>query len=90
MDVYEEEAEYFFEDFSNDIMVDDDMARLLSFPNVLVTSHQGFFTREAVQAIAEVTMENIHTFETDGILANEICYKCNSGCKKDQGAKRCF
>jgi len=90
LDVYEEEAEYFFEDFSNDIMIDDDLARLLSFPNVLVTSHQGFFTREAVQAIAEVTMDNIHTFDTDGILANEICYKCNGACKKDSGEKRCF
>ena len=90
LDVYEEEGDYFFEDFSNDIMVDDDLARLLSFPNVLVTSHQGFFTREAMQAIAEVSMANIHTFATDGVLTNEICYKCTGGCKKDKGEKRCF
>ncbi|MDR2933517.1 MAG: 2-hydroxyacid dehydrogenase [Oscillospiraceae bacterium] len=72
LDVYEEESDYFFEDLSNDIIPDDDLARLLSFPNVLITSHQAFFTREAMQAIAIVTMENIHTFETGGALDNEV------------------
>jgi len=90
LDVYEEEEEYFFEDFSNEVLVDDDLARLLSFPNVLITSHQGFFTREAMQEIAAVTMKNIHAFEADETLVNEICYRCNSGCSKKEGQKRCF
>ena len=90
LDVYEEEEEYFFEDLSNEILPDDELARLLSFPNVLITSHQGFFTSEAMQAIAEVTMGNIRTFERDEILANEICYMCGSTCRKTAGEKRCF
>jgi len=90
LDVYEEEEEYFFEDFSNEVMVDDDLARLLSFPNVLITSHQGFFTREAMQEIAAVTMKNIYAFETDQVLENEICYRCGSECNKKDGQKRCF
>jgi len=90
LDVYEEEEEYFFEDLSNEVMLDDDLARLLSFPNVLVTSHQGFFTREAMQEIAAVTMENIHAFETDGTLVNEVCYRCDKDCNKKEGQKRCF
>lgn len=71
LDVYEEESEYFFEDYSNEIVTDDDLQRLLSFPNVIVTSHQGFFTREAVQAIAQVTMNNINHFEK-GEIINEV------------------
>ena len=90
LDVYEEEEDYFFEDFSNEVLVDDDLARLLSFPNVLITSHQGFFTREAMQEIAAVTMKNIHEFETDATLVNEICYKCGTECRKKEGQKRCF
>jgi len=91
LDVYEEEEEYFFEDFSNEVLVDDDLARLLSFPNVLITSHQGFFTREAMQEIAAVTMKNIQAFETDKALVNEICYRCGtSSCRKKEGQKRCF
>ena len=90
LDVYEEEEEYFFEDFSNEVMMDDDLARLLSFPNVLITSHQGFFTREAMQEIAAVTMKNIHAFETDEALENEICYRCGAACVKKEGQKRCF
>ncbi|MCL2089538.1 MAG: 2-hydroxyacid dehydrogenase [Oscillospiraceae bacterium] len=74
LDVYEEESEYFFEDYSTDIVEDDELARLLSFPNVVVTSHQGFFTREAMQAIAMVTLENIHAFAEGEELVNEISY----------------
>ena len=87
LDVYEEEEEYFFEDLSNEVLVDDDLARLLSFPNVLITSHQAFFTREAMQAIASVTMENIRAFDKDELLLNEICYQCGAVCVK-QGAKQ--
>jgi D-lactate dehydrogenase len=56
LDVYEQEADFFFEDLSNEILTDDLLARLLTFPNVLVTGHQAFFTRDALQAIAEVTL----------------------------------
>ncbi|MDD5946004.1 MAG: 2-hydroxyacid dehydrogenase [Clostridia bacterium] len=58
LDVYEEEDEYFFEDRSNDIISDDELSRLLTFPNVLVTSHQAFFTKEATKSIAETTLNN--------------------------------
>jgi D-lactate dehydrogenase len=89
LDVYEEEEKYFFEDFSASSIADDVLARLLTFPNVLVTSHQGFFTREAVAAIAETTLANIREFFDGGGLKNEICYQCNAGCPKKEG-RRCF
>ncbi len=66
LDVYEEEAGLFFEDRSRNIITDDVFARLLTFPNVLITGHQGFFTREALTAIAETTLENIAAFEREG------------------------
>lgn len=58
LDVYEEEDDYFFEDRSNEIISDDELSRLLTFPNVLITSHQAFFTTEAMKAIAETTLNN--------------------------------
>ena len=64
LDVYEEEADLFFEDLSNRVLQDDTLARLLTFPNVLITSHQAFFTREAMQNIADTTLENIAAFAT--------------------------
>ena len=76
LDVYEEESDYFFEDFSNKIITDDVLARLLSFNNVMVTSHQGFFTQEALQGIATTTLENIRDFFVERKLSNQICYKC--------------
>lgn len=66
LDVYEEEAGLFFEDLSNRIIPDDVFARLLTFPNVLITGHQGFFTREALTAIADTTIANITDFEATG------------------------
>jgi D-lactate dehydrogenase len=63
LDVYEEEAELFFEDQSQHVIQDDVFARLLTFPNVLVTGHQGFFTAEALRGIAETTMANLTAFE---------------------------
>ncbi len=66
LDVYEEEGDLFFEDLSASYIPDDVFARLLTFPNVLVTGHQGFFTREALAAIAETTVENIISFARDG------------------------
>lgn len=62
LDVYEEEENYFFEDISDEVMEDDTLARLLSFNNVLITSHQGFFTKEAEQNIAAVTLKNVDVF----------------------------
>ena len=62
LDVYEEEADLFFEDLSNRVIQDDVFSRLLSFPNVLITGHQAFFTRNALQAIAAATLENVAAF----------------------------
>ena len=59
LDVYEEEAELFFEDRSDQILADDVFARLLTFPNVLITAHQAFLTQEALAAIAETTLANL-------------------------------
>lgn len=72
LDVYEEEGDYFYEDKSDKIIDDDVLARLLSFNNVIVTSHQAFFTKEALQNIAETTLQNIKDFEENGSLINEI------------------
>jgi D-lactate dehydrogenase len=63
LDVYEEEADLFFEDLSSTVIQDDVFARLLTFPNVLITGHQGFFTREALDSIAETTLANVTAFE---------------------------
>jgi D-lactate dehydrogenase len=68
LDVYEEEGDLFFEDRSDEIINDDVFARLLTFPNVLITAHQAFLTREALTAIAETTLRNIRT-----VLAGEPC-----------------
>lgn len=72
LDVYEEEAELFFEDRSSAVIQDDVFARLLTFPNVLITSHQAFFTRNAMNAIAETTLANIAAFERDGLAPNQV------------------
>ncbi len=66
LDVYEEEGDLFFEDLSQSYIPDDVFARLLTFPNVLITGHQGFFTREALRAIAETTIANITQFQHTG------------------------
>lgn len=64
LDVYEEEAELFFEDLSQQLIQDDVFSRLLTFPNVLITGHQAFFTREALRNIADTTLANITGFDT--------------------------
>lgn len=66
LDVYEEEADLFFQDLSSSFIPDDIFARLLTFPNVLITGHQAFFTEEALSAIAETTIANVTAFEADG------------------------
>ena len=73
LDVYEEESELFFEDNSGHIMEDDTLARLISMPNVIVTSHQAFLTEDALENIAETTVTNIVTFFKDGKCINEVC-----------------
>jgi len=72
LDVYEEEADLFFEDLSNHVIRDDVFARLLTFPNVLVTAHQAFFTEEALTAIAETTIANISAFAERGAALHEV------------------
>lgn len=75
LDVYEEEGAYFYEDYSDSIMTDEILARLLSFNNVIVTSHQAFFTEEAMSNIAHTTMDNIKDFFEGKELRNEVVYK---------------
>jgi D-lactate dehydrogenase len=72
LDVYEEEEELFFRDQSTSIIQDDVFMRLLTFPNVLVTGHQAFFTHEALDKIAATTLANITAFERGERLANEV------------------
>lgn len=72
LDVYEEEGEYFYEDKSDKIIDGDVLARLLSFNNVIVTSHQAFFTKEALHNIAETTLQNIEDFRCHRPLVNEV------------------
>ncbi len=72
LDVYEEEGDFFFDDLSQAIIKDDVFMRLLTFPNVLITSHQGFFTREAMTAIAKTTVENISAFESGAGNLNKV------------------
>ncbi len=72
LDVYEEEAEYFFEDFSTRVIADDTLSRLLTFPNVIVTGHQGYFTAEALRVIARSTLDDIAAFLSGRTPANEV------------------
>lgn len=88
LDVYEEEADLFFEDNSGHIMEDDTLARLISMPNVIVTSHQAFLTEEALENIAETTVKNIVELSESGQCANELCYRCNG--TEDCKAGKCF
>jgi len=72
LDVYEEEEGLFFQDFSSQVIQDDVFARLLTFPNVLITGHQGFFTQEALHAIARTTLENVTAFEQGARSGREL------------------
>jgi D-lactate dehydrogenase len=74
LDVYEEESEFYYEDLSHSFISDDTLARLQTFPNVLITSHQGFFTQEAIQDIAETTLENIRQY----LECNNLINDCRS------------
>ncbi|MFC7704356.1 2-hydroxyacid dehydrogenase [Plastorhodobacter daqingensis] len=79
LDVYEEEADLFFEDLSDQVLHDDVFARLLTFPNVLITGHQAFFTREAMTNIAETTVENLIAFRQSGRAPHEISVEMIAG-----------
>ena len=91
LDVYEEESDVFFHDFSGHIIEDDTLARLISMPNVIVTSHQAFLTAEALSNIADTTLENIRQFIEEGRCDNELCYKCEKAatCPKEHKTS-CF
>ncbi len=78
LDVYEEESDLFFEDFSGHILEDDTLARLISMPNVIVSSHQAFLTEEALANIAETTVSNLVTFFQGNPCPNEICFRGDS------------
>jgi len=91
LDVYEEEGDVFFQDFSGHIVNDDVLARLISMPNVIVTSHQAFLTVEALASIAETTVQNLLDIAADGRADNELCYRCGNveHCQKNRKEK-CF
>ena len=92
LDVYEEEMDYFFEDFSDEIISDDVLSRLLTFPNVLITSHQAFLTHEALENIATTTISNFREIIAGKELTNEICYHCGADkktCVRNKNG-RCF
>jgi D-lactate dehydrogenase len=72
LDVYEEEGDLFFEDLSDQVLTDDVFARLLTFPNVLITAHQAFFTEEALTNIARTTLGNATAFEAGHVSGNEL------------------
>ena len=91
LDVYEEESNVFFHDYSGHIVDDDILARLISMPNVIVTSHQAFLTEEALSNIADTTLGNVEEFFANEYSVNEVCYKCPQlkECKQDHN-KKCF
>ncbi len=72
LDVYEQEADLFYRDLSSTVVSDDVFERLLSFPNVIVTGHQAFFTREAISTICQTTIDNVTEFATGQVLSNEL------------------
>ena len=88
LDVYEEESDIFFEDYSGHIIEDDTLARLISMPNVIVSSHQAFLTEEALSNIAQTTVENITGFFSTGKCPNELCYRHGTAADCKDG--KCF
>ncbi|MBR4961308.1 MAG: 2-hydroxyacid dehydrogenase [Clostridia bacterium] len=88
LDVYEEESDLFFEDNSGHILDDDTLARLISMPNVIVTSHQAFLTEEALTNIAETTVQNLADLRDKGECPNELCYR--GGAAEDCKCGKCF
>ena len=92
LDVYEEEGDLFYEDCSEEIVADDTLVRLISMPNVIVTSHQAFLTKEALNNIAATTVDNFMKFERgEPSPDTEVCYHCErkEACLKERNQK-CF
>ena len=94
LDVYEEESEWFYEDRSDVTRQNKTLSLLVSMPNVIVTSHQAFLTREALTNIASTTLGNLDAFFSGEPLENEICYRClgtgkaaSSACAKRVGGR---
>lgn len=73
LDVYEQETNLFFQDLSHEVITDDTFQRLLTFPNVMITGHQAFFTQEALTTIAQTTLKNLFQLNHDQTCENEIC-----------------
>lgn len=72
IDVYEQEEDLFFKDLSGELLLDEQIARLMTFPNVLITGHQAFLTHEALAQIAQVTLKNMDEIEAGSPLTNEV------------------
>lgn len=92
LDVYEEEGDIFFEDKSGHIMNDQTLLQLIAMPNVIITSHQAFLTKEALNNIADTTTSNIVNFFADQLLSDtEVCYHCGNqaNCQRER-KKKCF
>ena len=92
LDVYEEEGDLFYEDFSGHVVQDDKLVRLIAMPNVIVTSHQAFLTNEALDNIASTTVDNLlKFFSGEGSPDTEVCYHCprKNDCRKQRN-KKCF
>jgi len=85
LDVYEEEGDFFFRDLSDKVIQDDQLARLLTFPNVIVTGHQAFFTHEALHAIVDTTLANIRKVEEEGRCDNEVSAEKHVTEKNEKG-----
>jgi D-lactate dehydrogenase len=81
IDVYEQEEKLFFRDLSELIIRDDQIARLMLFPNVLVTAHQGFFTKESLEEITRITLENFDAYESNEDSENEVSCKLVRDCQ---------
>lgn len=91
LDVYEEESNIFFRDYSSEIIEDEVLLELIAMPNVIVTSHQAYLTNEALDNIASTTMSNLDDYLTKGYGDNELCYGCGKvdDCMKNRN-KKCF
>lgn len=91
LDVYEEESNIFFKDYSSEIIQDEILLELISMPNVIVTSHQAYLTNEALNNIAATTMTNVSDYLDKGYGDNELCYGCGKvdECMQNRNSK-CF
>ncbi|HHT67540.1 MAG TPA: 2-hydroxyacid dehydrogenase [Erysipelotrichaceae bacterium] len=94
LDVYEEEADLFYHDNSSRIIDDDVLALLISMPNVIITSHQAYLTKEALDNIARTTINNLNEYFSGEFINNELCYHCDKSSNPEQcyknKTKRCF